>query len=115
MVDYADEPTSELERRLGPLKVVSLVETGTYLFLLAFWLSGNRVGTLLLGSMHGMVVMAFAGMVLLIFRQLGWSLAFALFAILTGPVGALAVFERVRREEPAIRAREQALRATTSG
>lgn len=108
MVDFADDTTTELVRRLGPLKVVSLVETCTYLALLAFWIRGSRIGTLLLGSMHGMVVMAFAGMVLLIFRPLGWTLRFALFAILTGPIGALLVFERVRREEPAIRARERA-------
>ena len=62
----------------------------------------------MLGSMHGLVVCGFAGMVLLIFRPLGWSLRFALLTILTGPIGALVVFERVRREEPAIHAREQA-------
>ena len=108
MADFADSPTTELERRLGPLKVVSVVESFTYVFLLYFWLSGNRVGTLLLGSMHGMVVCAFAGMLLLIFRPLGWSLRFAILAVLTGPVGALVVFERVRREEAGIHAREQA-------
>ncbi|MHB8466865.1 MAG: DUF3817 domain-containing protein [Acidimicrobiales bacterium] len=114
MVDFADDTTTELERRLGPLKVVSIVESCTYVALLAFWIGGSRVGTLLLGSMHGMVVMAFAGMVLLIFRPLGWSLPFALFAILTGPIGALTVFERLRREEPAIRAREQSRRAANA-
>ena len=108
VADFADSPTTELERRLAPLKVVSLIETCTYLFLLFFWLSGNRVGTLLVGSMHGMVVLAFAGMLLLIFRQLGWSLLFTLLAIFTGPIGALVVFERVRREAPTIHAREQA-------
>jgi hypothetical protein len=110
VADFADSPTTELERRLGPLRVVSIVETCTYLGLLYFWLSGSRVGTLLLGSMHGMVVCAFAGMLLLIFRPLGWSLRFTILAIVTGPIGALVVFERVRREAPAIHAREQARR-----
>jgi len=105
---FADERTTELERRIGPLKAVSIVEAFTYVFLLGFWLSGNRVGTLMLGSMHGLVVCGFAGMVLLIFRPLGWSLRFALLAILTGPIGAIIVFERLRREEPGIHAREQA-------
>ena len=73
-----------------------------------FWLLGSRTAQLLLWSMHGMVVCAFAGMVLLIFRPLGWSVRFAAAAILTGPVGAVVVFERLRREEPAIHAREQA-------
>lgn len=107
MVDFADDPTTELERRLAPLKVVSIAETCSYLSLLAFWLSGNRVGTLLLGSVHGMVVMAFTGMLLLIFRSVGWSLSFTLAAIVSGPIGAIVVFERLRREEPAIRARER--------
>ncbi len=110
MVDFADSPTTELERRLGPLKAVSIVETLTYLSLLYFWLSGNRAGTLLLGSMHGMVVCAFAGMLLMIFKQLAWSLRFTIFAIVTGPVGAQLVYARVRREGPAIHAREQAKR-----
>ena len=107
MVDFADDPTTELERRLAPLSVVSVLETFSYVSLLFFWLSGNRVGTLLLGSVHGMIVMAFAGMVLLIFRPVGWSLRFALVVIITGPIGALVVFERLRREAPAIRARER--------
>ena len=115
MPDYAGDTTTELERRLAPLKVVSIVESFTYIFLLFFWLSGNRTGTLLLGSMHGMVVMAFAGMILLIFKQLQWSLVFSLFVIATGPIGAILVFLRLRREEPEIRAREQARIADKAG
>ncbi|GAC1532998.1 MAG: hypothetical protein NVS3B12_11830 [Acidimicrobiales bacterium] len=107
MVEYADETTTELERRLAPLKVVSILESCSYVSLLFFWLSGNRVGTLLLGSIHGMIVMAFAGMVLLIYKAVRWSLPFALLAIATGPIGALMVFARLRREEPQIRARER--------
>jgi hypothetical protein len=109
MPEFADATTTELERRLGPLKVVAVVESLTYVSLLYFWLSGNRVGTLLLGSMHGMVVCAFAGMLLLIFRAVGWSLPFVVFAIVTGPIGAAVVFERLRRDGPAIHAREQAM------
>jgi len=108
MADFADATTTELERRLGPLKVVSIVESFTYLFLLYFWLSGNRIGTLMLGSMHGIVVCLFAGMVWFIFRKLDWSLPFAIFTVVTGPIGALVLFVRLRREEPDIHAREQA-------
>ena len=108
MPDFADATTTELERRLGPLKVVAVVESLTYVFLLYFWLSGSRDGTLLLGSMHGMVVCAFAGMLLLIFRSLGWSLPFVIFAIATGPIGAAVVVIRLRREGSEIHAREQA-------
>jgi hypothetical protein len=108
MPDFAGATTTELERRLGPLKVVAVVESLTYVCLLYFWLSGNRVGTLLLGSMHGMVVCGFAGMLLIIFRSLGWSLPFVIFVIVTGPIGAIAAVLRLRRDEPAIHAREQA-------
>ena len=116
MVEYEGDATTELERRLGPLKVVSLVEVAMWAAAAAFWLLGSRVAQLLLWSMHGMVVVAFAGMVLLIYRALGWTLRFAALAILTGPVGALMVFARLRREEPAIHARAQAaLRARAAG
>ena len=116
MVEYEGDATTELERRLGPLKIVSLVEVAMWVGAAAFWMIGSRPAQLLLWSMHGMVVVAFAGMVLLIYRALGWSLRFAALAILTGPVGALMVFARLRREEPAIHAREQAaLRARASG
>ena len=108
MPDFADVTTTELGRRLGPLKVVAVVESLTYVFLLYFWLSGSWDGTLLLGSMHGMVVCAFAGMLLLIFRSLGWSWPFVIFAIATGPIGAAVVAIRLRREGAEIHAREQA-------
>lgn len=108
MVDFADDTSTELERRLGPLKVVSVLETMMWVFAAVFWLVGSKTAQLLLWSMHGMVVVAFAGMVLLIFRQVGWSLAFALFSVLTGPIGAVSVFVRLRRDEPRIRAEERA-------
>lgn len=107
MVDFADDTTTELERKLGPLKVVSLVEAGMWVAAAAFWVAGNRVGQLLLWSIHGTIAMCFAGMVLLIFRKLDWSPQFAAISILSGPVGALLVYERLRREEPEIRARER--------
>ena len=108
MVQYADDTTTELERRLGPLKIVSLVELGMWLLAAAFWAMGSGPAQLVLWSMHGMVVCAFIGMVLLIRRPLGWSMPFTVLAVATGPIGALVVFERVRRDEPAIHEREQA-------
>jgi hypothetical protein len=108
MVEYEGDTTTELERRLAPLKIVSLVEAAMWAFAAVFWMIGSRAAQLLLWSMHGMVVCAFAGMVLLIYRPIGWSFRFAVATILTGPIGALAVFARLRREEPGIHAREQA-------
>jgi len=114
MPEFAGDVTSELERQIGPLKVVSLVEAGMWLLAAVFWLLGSRVAQLVLWSIHGTVVCAFAGMVLLIFRKLSWSKGFTALAILTGPLGAVAVFVRLRREEPDIRAREQARLAATA-
>jgi cytochrome c oxidase subunit IV len=108
VVEYEGDKTTELERRLTPLKVVSLVEAAMWLLAAVFWMLGSRPAQLVLWSMHGMVVVAFAGMVLLIYRPLGWSTRFAVFAVLTGPIGAVVVFFRLRRESPAIHAREQA-------
>src|SRR5579883_217963 len=114
MPDFAGDTTTELERKLAPMKIVSLVEAGMCALAAVFWAIGSRVAQLLLWSAHGTVVMAFAGMVLFGFRPLGWSVRFAVFAVLTGPIGAIAVFLRLRREEPAIHAREQARIAALS-
>ena len=107
VVDFADDTSTELERKLGPLKVFSLVEAGMWFAAAAFWLTGNGIAQLLLWSVHGTVAMCFAGMVILIYRKLGWSGPYAALCVLTGPMGALLVYERLRREEPEIRARER--------
>ena len=108
MVEYEGDTTTELERRLAPLKIVSLVEAAMWALAAVFWMLGSRAAQLLLWSMHGMVVCAFAGMVLLIYRPIGWSLRFAIGVIVTGPIGAVVVFTRLQREEGDIHAREQA-------
>jgi hypothetical protein len=116
VVEHEGDTTTELERRLAPLKIVSLVEAAMWALAAVFWALGSRAAQLLLWSMHGMVVCAFAGMVLLIYRPLGWSGRFAAASVLTGPIGALVVFARIRSEEPGIHAREQAaLRARAAG
>jgi len=63
-----------------------------------FWVTGNRPGRLLMGSLHGMVAMAFAGMVLGIRGELGWTWKYAIGAIALGPIGAVMVYARLRRE-----------------
>jgi hypothetical protein len=98
MPDFAGDTTTELERKIGPLKVVCILETFSYLLLLSVWLGlGSHIGTLIVGSVHGMIVTAFALMVLFIYRDLGWTWQFAAVAIITGPIGAVLVYERLRR------------------
>ena len=45
--DFADSTTTELERKLVPLRWASLTETVTYCVLFYFWVTGNRPGLLL--------------------------------------------------------------------
>ena len=111
MPDFADDTSTELERKADALKWVSLVEGITYVGLLFFWLSGNRIGTVLFGSLHGMIFLAFSGMVLLIARDIEWSWLFAVIAIVTGPIGAFLVYERIRRDGVPEHARRRTARA----
>lgn len=98
MVDFAEDTSTELERKIKVLAFISLVETVSYALLFAFWVSGNTVGTKLAGGLHGWVFIVFAVMVVSVRAEMEWSWAFAAVAVLTGPLGALLVFERIRRE-----------------
>ncbi|MCU1463593.1 MAG: hypothetical protein JWO37_3668 [Acidimicrobiales bacterium] len=109
MPAYADtaeddeDGSTELERKVGTLRVVCLVETVSYLVLMAFWFSwlflgGSRLGVQMFGSLHGMVFLAFAAMVFGVHQPMGWSRGFLAVAILTGPIGAVYVYWRIRRD-----------------
>jgi len=100
MPDFAGDTTTELERKIGPFKVVCLLETASYLLLLTVWLGlGSHIGTMIVGSVHGMIVTAFALMVVFTYQQLGWTWQFATAVVITGPVGAMVVYDRLRRWE----------------
>lgn len=98
MPDFADSTSTELERKVAALRVVALVETVSYTALLWFWLSGNRIGTMLTGSVHGMIFLGFAAMVLGVRAPMRWTWSYAATAIILGPVGSLVVYARLRRE-----------------
>ena len=98
MPDFADSTTTELERKLVPLRVVALTETVTYCVLFFFWVTGNRPGRLLTGSLHGMIFLAFAAMVLGVRADMGWTWRYAISVIVLGPIGSLMVYSRLRRE-----------------
>jgi integral membrane protein len=98
VADFAGDPTTELERKLGPFKVVCIIETISYLTLLAVWQGRNYgVGTAIVGSIHGMIFTAFALMMLVLYRPMGWTWKFLAVGIGLGPIGAVIVYERVRR------------------
>jgi hypothetical protein len=96
--EFADATTTELERKLVPLRFVALTETVTYCVLFFFWVTGNRPGRLLMGSAHGMVALAFAAMVLGVRAEMGWTWKYAIAGIALGPFGAVMVYSRLRRE-----------------
>lgn len=99
MPDFADDPTTELERKARALSVVALTETITYCVLFYFWLiQPNIAGKAITGSVHGMVWLTFCAMVIMIAKDMGWTWAYVAVAIITGPIGGLLVWSRLRRE-----------------
>lgn len=97
MPDYAGDATTELERKITSLRWVCLLETGLFV---AMWLcifASATIGVALLGSLHGMAYLAYAAMCLGVHRQLGWSRNYLIAVVVAGPIGALVVYERLRR------------------
>jgi integral membrane protein len=105
VVDFADDTRTELERKADALKWVSLIEGCSYVGLALFWLTGNKIGTVLFGSVHGMIFLAFAAMVVMIRRDMDWTWPFAAVGVVAGPLGPLLVYERIRRRGVPERAR----------
>jgi nitrate/nitrite transporter NarK len=99
MVDYADDPRTELDRKAQQLQWVAAIETVSYALLFLFWaILDNLVGTKLMGFFHGWIFLAFAAMVIFIARPMHWTWKFVAVALLTGPIGSILVYERIRRE-----------------
>ena len=99
MVEYADDPRSELDRKAEQLKWVALIETVSYVLLFLFWaILRSDIGTKVMGFFHGWIFLAFATMVIFIARPMHWTWRFVAVALLTGPLGALLVYERIRRD-----------------
>jgi hypothetical protein len=95
--DFADATSSELERKARALQGVCIAETTTYAVLLFFMVTGNDAGRALMGSLHGVVVLAFAAMVVMITPAMRWPWWYTVVVIVTGPLGAILVYERIRR------------------
>ncbi len=101
MPDFADDPSSELERKAKALSVVALVETVSYLLLFYFWqIAHSDAGTAVVGSVHGMIWLAFCAMTIMITPAMRWSWWYTALVIVTGPIGALLVWHRLRSGVP---------------
>jgi len=98
MVEYADDPRTELDRKAEQLKWVALIETVSYALLFLFWaILHSVIGTKVMGFFHGWIFLAFAAMCIFIARPMHWSWRFVVVALATGPLGAILVYERIRR------------------
>lgn len=98
MPDFADDVSTELERKAKALRFTCLLELATYLVLLAFMVTGNRTGVRVWGTVHGVVVMAFIAMIVMIRKEVRWTWLYAIGVIVTGPLGAILVHHRVGTE-----------------
>lgn len=97
VTDFAGDTTTELERKARSLQWVAIVETCSYLALLACMVAGSTIGIRLVGSIHGMIFLAFASMVIMISREMGWTWKYIVLVVATGPIGAVLVYEQIRR------------------
>jgi hypothetical protein len=95
--DFADDQSSELERKAKTLKFMALFETVTYLLLFYFWVvSPNVAVKAVVGFFHGLVWMAFVAMVVLIREEIGWTWGYTALVVVTGPIGGIMVWWRLR-------------------
>lgn len=78
------------------LRTVSILETVSFLVLLAMMLVDSDAGVSVTGAIHGALFLAYALLVLRDREVFGWSWGFVAVAILTGPIGAIVVLEKLR-------------------
>lgn len=69
----------------------------SFLALLWMMVTGNEGGVSVTGAIHGVLFLAYALLVLRDREVFDWSWGFVAVAILTGPIGAIVVLERLRR------------------
>ncbi len=101
MTDFAGDTTTELQRKARALSVVALIETCSYLLLFSMWqIAKSEVGTAIVGSLHGMIWLAFCAMVIMIAPALRWTWLYCAVVIVTGPIGAVMVWYRLRHGVP---------------
>jgi hypothetical protein len=103
MPDFADDPSSELERKARALMVMALLETVSYVTLFWFWIvQPHDAVKAVVGSVHGLVWLAFVAMTVIIRADIGWSWLYTAVVVVTGPIGGVMVFTRLRRTPRAV-------------
>jgi hypothetical protein len=103
MTDFADDTSSELERKAKALSVFALLETVSYLTLFYFWvIAPNDVVKAFVGFFHGLIWMAFVAMTVIIRPAIGWTWLYTAVVVVTGPIGGIMVWVRLRRTPRAV-------------
>lgn len=80
------------------LRWVSILETVSFVALLGAMTSGSESAVSVTGAVHGVLFLVYAAILWFGRDALDWSWRFALAGVLTGPIGAIMVLERLRRE-----------------
>ena len=91
-------PGSTRAKAASQLRLVSILETVSFIGLVIMMVTHNEGGVSILGMIHGLLFLAYAVLVLKDRDVFGWTNGFVALAILTGPIGAILVLERLRRE-----------------
>lgn len=89
---------SAWQRAARQLRIVSVLETLSFVVLLVMMFTHNETGVSVAGMIHGLLFLAYAVLVLKDREVFAWDMRFVALAILTGPIGAIIVLERLRSE-----------------
>ena len=93
-------PSGGVRTKARRLVLTSIAETLSFVALLGAMFLESEAGVSLLGATHGLLFLAYALFVWVDHDELGWTTTFAVGSIVTGPLGAIIVLERLRRERP---------------
>ena len=114
MVEYADDPRTELERKAIQLKWVAMAETIGYVLGFICWtVIRNDAATKVTFWFHGWITVSLIVMVVWIFLSIDWRWYWLPLSLL--PVaGGVLLFEKIRRDGAPKRQRPIAAKFTTS-
>ncbi len=89
---------SSLSSKARRLEIVSIAETLSFIALLWAMFTHNEGAVSIIGAIHGLLFLAYAIFVWVDHDDLGWTPLFSIICIVTGPLGAIIVMERLRRD-----------------
>ena len=92
------------DRLISALYLTSGLETVSFLVLLGAMFLHSEAGVSVAGAIHGLLFLAYTALVLYGRERLEWTWGFALVAVITGPIGATIVLERLRRQRRTVSA-----------